>query len=74
MANKIVIRNDVLEKIKADPVLREKIADALEITTGSLTRLIYGNDSKLTQAHVLRIIREHLDLLDADILGEMQIV
>lgn len=71
---RIAIRSEVIEKIKSDIVLRTKIALALGVKIESLTRLIYGNDSKLTQVDVLKIIREHLDLQDADILGEMQIV
>lgn len=72
--NRIVLKNEIVEKIKSDPVLLKKVADSLGISDKSMPRLLYGNDQKLTTAGVLRILREYLGITkDNQLLSELQI-
>lgn len=70
----IVLKEEILEKIKTDKVLRQKVADALGISFDSMPRLLYGNDRKLTQASALKVLREYLGVRnDRKLLSEIQI-
>lgn len=72
---RIVLKSEILDKIKADPALNKKIADSLEISEKSMPRLLYGNDPKLTQACVLRILKSHLKInKENQLLAEIQMV
>lgn len=71
--NRIVLNTDTLDKIRKDEVLSDKIAVALGISPHSMYRLIYANDPKLTQANVLKILRETLGVKqDKHLLAEIQ--
>lgn len=70
--NRIVLKQEIVEKIKSDPKLLKKIADALGISERSMPRLLYGNDRKLTTAGVLKVLREHFGLdNDKELLSEL---
>lgn len=72
--NRIVLKEEILEKINNDKELKEKVAGALGISVHSLYRLLYANDPKLTQAAVLKVLREDLGVeQDKDLLAEIQI-
>jgi hypothetical protein len=57
---KIVLKKEIIKDIKEDGALFGKIADTLKMSPISLPRLLYSNDEKLTQASVLRTIKDHL--------------
>jgi hypothetical protein len=70
----IVLKDEILEKIKSDEVLRGIVADALGISISSMPRLLYGNDMKLTTAAVLKVLRDYLGVKqDKSLLSEIQI-
>ena len=72
---RIVLKSEIVDKIKQDAVLTKKIADSLNISEKSMPRLLYGNDPKLTQACVLRILKSYLKInKDNQLLAEMQMV
>ena len=72
---RIVLKSEIVDKIKQDAVLTKKIADSLNISEKSMPRLLYGNDPKLTQACVLRILKSHLKISkDNQLLAEIQMV
>lgn len=58
--NRLILKQEVLDAIKKDGFLYGKVAVALNRTPGSLRKILAENDQKLTQASVLRIIKEHL--------------
>jgi hypothetical protein len=67
----LVLKSGIVEKIKTVPKLYGDVADALNITPMSLPRLLYENSPKLTQASVLRVIKNHLgELEDSELLEE----
>ena len=66
-----VLKQDVLNKIKNDPMLYGKVAAELEISPASLPRLIYDKDNRLTQRGILRILSEHLKIENHNDLLEM---
>lgn len=69
----IVLKEEIMEKIKSDPTLYGKVAEAAGVSPFSLPGLIYKNSPKLTQAKVLNTIREHLNLAqDTNLFTEMQ--
>ena len=71
---KIVLKEDILDKIKSDEVLRGLVADAIGISITSMPRLLYGNDQKLTTASVLKVLRGYLKKSkDKELLSELQI-
>lgn len=68
-----VLKGDIIQSIKDDAILYGKVAEVLDISPMSLPRLLYSNDVKLTQADVLKTIREHQGLeQDTDLLTEKQ--
>ena len=72
---KIVLKSEIVDKIKSDAALNKKIADSLGISERSMPRLLYGNDPKLTQACVLRILKSYLKInKDNQLLAEIQMV
>jgi hypothetical protein len=72
---KIVLKSEIVDKIKSDANLNKKIADSLGISERSMPRLLYGNDPKLTQACVLRILKSHLKInKENQLLAEIQMV
>lgn len=66
------LKEGIVDKIKTDPILYGKVAEALGVSPTSLPRILYANDEKLTQVKVLRVLREHLDAQDSELLPEMQ--
>lgn len=72
--DRLILKQEVLEAIKKDGLLYGKVAVALDRTPGSLRKILADNDEKLTQAGVLRILREHLGVAqDNELLTEMQV-
>lgn len=70
-----VLRQEILDKIKTDPMLYGKVAAELKLSPTSMPRLIYDNSPKFTQSGVLKIIREHLKVKkDSDLLQELELV
>jgi hypothetical protein len=71
--DRILLKKEVIDKISGDGELFGKVSNALGITPASLPRLLYRNHVKLTQAHVLKLLREHLNVSeDSELLTEMQ--
>jgi hypothetical protein len=71
MENSLILKKDIIEKITADGALFGKISVALDVAPVSLPRILYKNDQRLTQATVLRIIKEHLEIeSDSELLVE----
>ena len=67
------LKEDIIETIKSDPILFGGVAKSLGITPMSLPRYLYSNDAKLTQADVLKTIREHMGAeQDSDLLTQIQ--
>lgn len=60
--DRLGLNQKTLQSIKDDGILFGKIASTLGISPVSLPRLLYANDAKLTQAAILRILREHLGI------------
>lgn len=68
----IVLQEGILEKIKSNPQLFAEIAVALGVSIYTLPKILKEKDQRLTQANVLRILREHLgEMEDKELLEEM---
>lgn len=63
-----VLKQDILNKIKSDSMLYGKIGAELKMSPTSLPKLIYDKDNRLTQRGVLRILSEHLNVNQEDLL------
>lgn len=69
----LILKKEVLDKIKKEPKLFGDIADLLGTTVGYGLQLLNTSDPRLTQASVLRLIKSYWpDLQDSDLLIEMQ--
>lgn len=67
----LILRKEILEKLKKNPELFGKVMLCLDTTVTYGIQLIYNNDPKLTQASVLRILREYLHIKnDSELLEE----
>lgn len=67
-----VLKQNILDRIKRDPMLYGKVAAELKISPTSLPRLIYDKDNRLTQRGVLRILSDHLNMANQnDLLEEV---
>lgn len=58
----LVLKQDIVDKIKTDPILYGKVASALGLSPTSLVRLLYAQSEKLTQANVVLVLREYLNI------------
>lgn len=64
------LKQEALDAIKTDPTLYGKVAAELNVAPASLPRLIYNNNKKLTQAGVLKVISEYLNIENSeDLMG-----
>lgn len=73
--NRIVLKQEYVDKIRTDENLSKKVADSLDISEKSLPRLLYGNDPRLTQACVLRILKSEFKIRkDNELLAELQMI
>lgn len=68
------LKQEVLDAIKKDPTLYGMVSKALGVAPSSLPRIIYNRDKKLTQAGVLMVLREHLNLNTSEELLEPEII
>ena len=73
--NIMKIKKIVVMAIKGNTDMRTRIKETLEISEPTLYRLLTENeaDNDLTKASVLKIIREGLELNDAEILEELDL-
>lgn len=60
----IGLKEEILKQIKGDGMLYGKVATVLGLKPSSLRKILAENDPKLTQASVLRILREHLGIVE----------
>lgn len=65
------IKKIIIMAIKGNTDLRRRIKEVLDISEPTLYRLLTENDDDLTKAAVLKVIREDLNLTDAEILDEV---
>lgn len=69
---KMKIRKIVLMAIKGNRDIRQRIKQTLGISEPTLYRILTENDDDLTKAAVLKVIREDLNLTDAEILEDVK--
>lgn len=67
----IVLKQTIVDKIKESGYLFGEIATNIGVAPASLPRLLYKNDPRLTQAGILKIIKDHLRLEDESELLEV---
>jgi hypothetical protein len=71
--DKAVLKQEIVDVIKSDPLLYGEVANALGVAPMSLTRILKANDKRLTQFSVLQIIRKHTgERQDKNLLQQMQ--
>lgn len=71
----LILKKEVVDKIKKDPELFGKVMKCLDKTPSYGLQMLNNNDLKLTQASVLRILRQHLEVeLDSALLTEEETV
>ena len=69
---RLILKKEVVDAIKKDGLLYGSVAAALDRTPSSLRKILADNDEKLTQASVLRILRNHLGIeSDSELLTEI---
>lgn len=66
--DEIVLKPEIVDKIKSINMLACGVADALGISVYSLPRLWKDNDPRLTQANVLKVISDFLKIEDTEAL------
>lgn len=69
---RLVLRQDINEIIRKDAMLYGKVATALNIVPMSMSRILTANSLRLTEASVLKVIREHLNVTEDSELLEME--
>jgi hypothetical protein len=67
-----VLKQEILDNIKRDPILFGRVAEALGVAPTTLPRIIYDNDRKLTQIGVLKVLGKHLKKSQNDLLEEIR--
>ena len=71
----IILRQETIEKINKDQILFGKMAHACDVAPITFTRLLKSNTSpKLTQATAIKVLREHLNVEDSELLEEMELI
>jgi hypothetical protein len=70
--DQIVLNDEILDKIKNDAFLFGGVAARLKVSPSTLPDILRRNDPKLTQASVLKLLRDHLGLQDNELLTILQ--
>jgi hypothetical protein len=71
----LVLKLEIIETIKKEPVLFGAVADMLGKSVFTLITLLRNNDPVLTQASVLRVLRNHLNIKkDIELLEEIEVI
>jgi hypothetical protein len=68
----IILKQDIVSKIKTDPILFGQVSQALDIKPISLYNVLAQNHIKLTQAGVMIVLREYLGKQDSELLEILQ--
>lgn len=69
----LILKQEIVDKVKEDQILYGKVAKALGIGAPSLIYLLRVNSTKLTQASVMMVLKDHLNIKkDSELLTEMQ--
>jgi hypothetical protein len=68
----IILKQDIVDKIKTDPILFGQVSQALDIKPISLYNVLAQNHIKLTQAGVMIVLREYLGVQDSELLSTLQ--
>ena len=70
----ILLKTEILDKIQKSEKLKKAVAKELGLEIGSLRRLLYANDPRLTQAGVLLILKNELGIKhDNDLLSAIKV-
>jgi hypothetical protein len=70
---KLLLKPEVIAKIKGDNTLFAKVADSLGVTSLYLPYVLRTNSNRLTELAVLRILKDHLCIADEnDLLVEVK--
>ena len=64
------LRLNVIEMIKSDNVIKNKLAITLDKSYPTIQRYLNNNDVMLTTAAALEVLRDSLKLSDEDILNK----
>lgn len=73
MGDKTVLKEDILDMIKADGKVYGEVCIELGIAPASLPRLIKNKDKRLTQAGVLKVLRDRFQMKESDLLTVLQV-
>jgi hypothetical protein len=69
----LILKQSVVDAIKRDPILYAQVANALGRSSYSLPRILILNDPRLTQATILKLLKNHLKVSkDSDLLTVME--
>jgi hypothetical protein len=70
----IVLKQQIVDKIKEDPILFGRVAQALDLKPISLYNVLAQNHIKLTQAGVMMVLREYLGVQDNELLETLELM
>lgn len=67
--DRLILRSEIVDAIKRDQLLYGKMAYLLGVSIRSMPRILAANSPKLTEAAVIKILKEHLKISkDSDLL------
>lgn len=65
----MVLKQDIIDTIKRDQILFGKVAATLKLSIRTMSDLLPANPPRLANASVLKVLREHLNLVDSELLA-----
>ena len=61
---RLILKQSVITTIRKDAMLYGKIASALNVSPMSIPRILAANSLRLTEASVLKALRDHLGVTE----------
>lgn len=58
----MILKQEIMEKIKSDPLLYGKVAYVLGVSPLSMPRILGSNSPKLVRISVLKLLKQHLKI------------
>jgi hypothetical protein len=69
----LILKQSAVEAIRKNPILYAQVASVLGLSCYSLPRILLINDPRLTQATILKLLKNHLKVAkDSDLLTVME--
>lgn len=70
--DRLILKQEIVDAIKKDQVLYGKVATLIDVTILSMRKVLNDNSRKLTEASVLKFLKEYLGVDESELLESVE--